>query len=79
MNMANEYVERGLRVIDVVKILHIPRCGFYRNDSSEEPLTRRGKNSSYTLRNDGDEPTIVDNRIIVNEIEALLSRVLVCY
>ena len=75
MNMANEYIDRGLRVSDVANVLHIQRCSFYRNDSSEAPLTRRGrKNSSFTLRNYGDTTVVVDNRIIVNEMETLLSR-----
>ncbi len=75
MSIANEYIDRGLRVSDVARILHIPRCSFYRNDSSEGHSTRRGrKNSSFTLRKDGDETIIVDNSFIVNEIEVLLSR-----
>ena len=80
MNMANEYIDRGLRVSDVASILHIPRCSFYRKDSSEGHSTRRGrKNSSFTMRNDGDTAVVVDNRIIVNEIEVFLSKEFVCY
>ena len=81
MNMANGYIDRGLGINDIVNILHIPRCIFYRNGGpSEEPLLRKGRhNSSFTLRRDGDETTIVDNGIVVNELEKLLSRVFVCY
>ena len=81
MNMANEYIDRGLRISDIANILHIPRCSFYRNNgSSEEPLLRKGRhNSSFTLRKEGDEITIVDNSIVVNEIEKILSREFVCY
>ena len=52
---------------DVANILHISRCSFYRNDSSEGPSTRRGRpNSSFTMRDDGDTAVVVDNGIIVN-------------
>ena len=81
MKLAGEYIGKGLGISDVASILHIPRCSFYRNGgSSEEPLLRKGRyNSSFTLRNNGDETTIVDNGIVVNEMEKLLSREFVCY
>ena len=79
MSIANEYMDRGLRVSDVANILHIPRCSFYEIKSSEGHSTRRGrKNSSFTLRKDSDETIIVDNSFIVNEIEVFLSREFVC-
>ena len=81
MNLAYEYIAKGLGVSVIADILHIPRCSFYRNNgSSIEPLLRKGRyNSSFTLRNNGDETTIVDNGIVVNEMEKLLSREFVCY
>ena len=81
MKLAYEYIAKGLGVSDIANILHIPRCSFYRNGgSSEEPLLRRGRhNSSFTLRKECDEITIVDNSIVVNEIEKILSREFVCY
>ena len=81
MKLAGEYIGKGLGISDVASILHIPRCSFYRNGaSSEEPLLRKGRhNSSFTLRKDGDETTIVDNSIVVNEMEKLLSMEFVCY
>ena len=80
MNMANEYIDRGLRVSDVANLLHIPTCSFYRKDSSEgHSMRRKRKNSSFTMRKDGDTAVVVDNRIIVNEIEVFLSKEFVCY
>jgi len=80
MNMANEYIDRGLRISDIANIVHIPRCNFYRNNSGERSTSGRGRSSSsFTLRKDGDETTIVDNSIIVNEMEKLLSREFICY
>ena len=81
MKLAGEYIGKGLGISDVASLLHIPRCSFYRNGgSSEEPLLRKGRhNSSFTLRKDGDEIISVDNGIVVNEMEKLLSREFVCY
>ena len=81
MKLAYEYIAKGLGVSDIANILHIPRCSFYRNGGSgEEPLLRKGRhNSSFTLRKECDEITIVDNSIVVNEIEKILSREFVCY
>jgi putative transposase len=80
MNMANEYMDGGMRISHIAIILHIPRCSFYRNNSCEGPMSGRGRvYSSFTLMKDGNETTIVDNSIIVNEIEYLLSREFVCY
>ena len=81
MNLAYEYIAKGLGVSVIANILHIPRCSFYRNGGSgEEPLSGRGRhNSSFTSRKDGNETTIVDNSIVVNEIERILSREFVCY
>ena len=31
MSMANEYIDRGLRISDIASILHIPRFNFYLN------------------------------------------------
>ena len=43
-------------------------------------MLRKGRhNSSFTLRKDGDEIISVDNGIVVNEMEKLLSREFVCY
>ena len=79
--MANEYIDRGLEISDIATILHVPRCGFYRNGwSGEEPLLRKRRhNLSFSLRKDGDEATTVDSGIVVNEMEKLLSREFVCY
>jgi len=41
MNMANEYIDRGLRIIDVANILHVPRCAFYRVESSEKMAVKQ--------------------------------------
>ena len=80
MKLAGEYITKGLGISDVANILHIPRCSFHRGESSEKPPSRRGRNnSSFTLRKDGHETTVVDNSIIVNEMEGLLSREFVCY
>ena len=81
MKLAGEYISKGLGISDVASLLHIPRCSFYGNSgSSENPKSRKGRhNSSFTLRKDGDETTIVDNSIVVDEMEKLLSREFVCY
>jgi putative transposase len=80
MNMANQYMDRGMRISHIASILHIPRCSFYRNNSCEGPMSGRGRvYSSFTLMKDGNETTTVDNSIIVNEIEYLLSKEFVCY
>jgi len=80
MKLAGDYITKGLGISDVANILHIPWCSFYRGESSEKPPSRRGRNnSSFTLRKDGHETTVVDNSIIVNEMEGLLSREFVCY
>ncbi len=80
MKLAGEYITKGIGISDVVDLLHIPRCSFYRIEYHENPPSKRGRNhSSFTLRKDGDEITIVDNSIVVNEIEKLLSREFVCY
>ena len=81
MKLADEYIAKGLGVSDIANILHIPRCSFYRNNGSskESLLSRERHNSSFTLRKDGDEITIVDNGIVVNEMEKILSREFVCY
>ena len=81
MKLAGEYIGKGLGISDVASLFHIPRCSFYGNNgSNENPESRKGRdNSSFTLRKDGDETTIVDNSIIINEIEKLLSREFICY
>jgi putative transposase len=80
MKLAVEYITRGIGISDVADLLHIPRCSFYRIESSENPPSKRGRDhSSFTLRKDGDEITILDNSIIANEIEKLISREFVCY
>ncbi len=81
MNLANEYIDRGLGISVIASILHIPRCSFYRNDeSSERQLQKRGRhNSLFTIKRDGNETIMVDNSIVVNEMEKLLSKEFVCY
>ncbi|MGC8506605.1 MAG: transposase, partial [Thermoplasmata archaeon] len=80
MKLADEYIAKGIGISDVATLIHIPRCSFYRSESNKNIPSRRGRNhSSFTLRKYGDETTIVDNSIIVNEIERLLSREFVCY
>ncbi len=81
MNMANEYIDMGLRVSNIAGILHIPRSSFYRNGvPSEEPSLKRGRhNSMFTSRKNGNETIIVDNSTVVEEMEDLLSREFVCY
>jgi hypothetical protein len=67
MILAKEYMNRGLGISDITNILHIPRSSFYRNNSGERHMLGRGRvYSSFTLRKDGDERTIVDNSTIVN-------------
>ncbi|MEM0135566.1 MAG: transposase [Thermoplasmatales archaeon] len=81
MKMANEYIVKGLSISDVANLLHIPRCSFYRNSGSNEKtsLKKGRQNSLFTFRKDGNETIIVDNGIVVNEMEKLLSREFVCY
>ena len=80
MKMACEYIDKGLGISDVSSILHIPRCSFYHNGSIEKPSLRKGRhNSLFTVRKDGNGTISVDNGIVVNEIEKLLSREFVCY
>jgi putative transposase len=80
MNMANDYMDRGMGISHMASILHIPGCSFYRNNSGERSMSGRGRvYSSFKLKKDGDETTIVDNSIIVNEMEKLLSKEFVCY
>ena len=81
MKLADEYIAIGLGLSDIANILHRPRCSFYRNNgSSKGSLLSRGRhNSSFTLRKECDEITIVDNSTVVNEIEKILSMEFVCY
>ena len=80
MKMAYEYIDKGLGISDVANLLHIPRCSFYHNGSNEKSSLRKGRrNSLFTVRKDGNETISVDNGIVVNEIEKLLSREFVCY
>jgi putative transposase len=81
MNLANEYMDRGLGISHIADLLHIPRCSFYRNGvSGERELLKRGRhNSLFTIKRDGHETIMVDNSIVVDEMEKLLSREFVCY
>ena len=80
MKIANVYIVKGLGISDVANLLHIPRCSFYRNGSNEKPSLKKGRhNSLFTIRKDGHETIIVDNSIVVNEMERLLSGEFVCY
>ncbi|EQD75615.1 transposase [mine drainage metagenome] len=81
MNLADEYIGKGLGISNIANLLHIPRCSFYRNGGSdEEPSMKRGRhNSLFTPRKDGNEITTVDDSIVVEEMEKLLSREFVCY
>jgi putative transposase len=81
MNLANEYMNRGLGISHIADLLHIPRCSFYRNGvSGERELQRRGRhNSLFTIKRDGNETIMVDNSIVVDEMEKLLSKEFVCY
>ena len=75
MNLANEYMDRGLGISHIANLLHIPRCSFYRNGvSGERQLLKRGRhNSLFTIKRDGNETIMVD------EMEELLSGEFVCY
>jgi len=54
MNMASEYMDRGMRISHMASILHIPGCSFYRNNSGERSMSGRGRvYSSFTLMKDG--------------------------
>ncbi len=81
MNLANEYMNRGLGISHIADLLHIPRCSFYRNGvSGERELLKRGRhNSLFTIKRDGNETIMVDNSIVVDEMEKLLSKEFVCY
>jgi hypothetical protein len=79
MNMADEYIDRGLRIGDIANMIHIPGCSFYRNNSDERPMSGRGRKSSFTFMKYGNETIAVENSIIVNELENLLSKEFVCY
>ena len=81
MNLANEYMNRGLGISHIADLLHIPRCSFYRNGvSGERQLLKRGRhNSLFTIKRDGNETIMVDNSIVVDEMEKLLSKEFVCY
>ena len=81
MNLANEYMNRGLGISHIADLLHIPRCSFYRNGvSGERELEKRGRhNSLFTIKRDGNETIMVDNSIVVDEMEKLLSKEFVCY
>ena len=81
MNLANEYMNRGLGISHIADLLHIPRCSFYRNGvSGERELQKRGRhNSLFTIKRDGNETIMVDNSIVVDEMEKLLSKEFVCY
>ena len=80
MKLVDEYISKSFGISDIPNIFHIPRCSFYRiNKSCEGPLLIRVRqNSLFTLRKEGDEISIVDNGIVINEIEKILSRGFVC-
>ena len=81
MNLTDEYMDRGLGISHIADLFHIPTCSFYRDSgSSERPLLKRGRrNSLFTLKRDGNETIMVDNSIVVDEMEKLLSREFACY
>ena len=41
ISMANEYIDRGLRIREFANMLHIPLCRFYEGKSCEEPLFKK--------------------------------------
>ena len=80
MNMINEYADSGLRISNIADILHISRCSFYRHNETDEETSKKGRNDSmFTQRKNGNESIIVNNSIVVEEMEKLLSREFVCY
>lgn len=83
MEMAYEYINKGLRISKVANMLNIPRCRFYRNkvtDKNNNKSIKKGrKNSEFTLRKDGDSTVVMDNSTVVNNIKELLSGEFVCY
>lgn len=65
MEMAYEYINKGLRISKVAEILNIPRSSFYRNkipDKNNNKSIKNGrKNSEFTLRKDGNNTIILGN------------------
>ena len=79
MEMAFEYINKGLRISKIADMLNIPRCSFYRNKSADRAIKRGRKNSEFTLRKDGNSTIVMDNSTVVNDIKELLSGEFVCY
>lgn len=42
MNMASEYINKGLRISKIADILHIPGSSFYRNNGASEKTSNIG-------------------------------------
>ena len=81
MEMAYEYINKGLRISKVANMLNIPRSRFYRNKSADKNRAiKPGRdNSEFTLRRDGNNTVVMGNPIVVNDIRELLSGEFVCY
>ncbi len=56
IEMAYEYINKGLRISKVAEIFNIPRSRFYRSkiaDKDNNKFIKNGReNSEFTLRND---------------------------